>query len=175
MNRSIQILVILCIFCLLVDSPALGSDTAQKKPWKGKLADGTEITVSDLHIILEKHKKWLNSKGEEGEVADLNEADLSNAQQVLFPLLGLAVIYQCWIGARCLPYLNTVVLLFDDGIEVLHKNESTEYQWMELDVVEYSFATTTKIAKKDGSTIAYLSDGIPNLALMVGMISGNND
>ena len=78
MNRSIQILLILCIIGLIVVSHALGVDKAPKEPWKGKLSDGTEITESELNAIIKKHEKWLKSERREGERADLSKADLRN-------------------------------------------------------------------------------------------------
>ena len=79
MNRSFQIFVILCVFCILLVSRAFGMDESQKKTWKGKLRDGTEITEKELRTILERHQKWLNSERKEGERADLSEANLSSA------------------------------------------------------------------------------------------------
>mgnify|MGYP001549243066 CR=1 FL=1 len=95
------------------------------------------------------------------------EEDLSPVLQVVYPLLGLAVLYQCVIGFRCLRYLNTVIELHDTGIRVIRGDSSREYQWRELGVVEYGFATTNRIVAEDGSTVAYLSDGLPNLDILV--------
>ena len=72
MNRSIQILLILCTLGLVVTLSAHGVDKPPKEPWKGKFADGTEITEGELQIILEKHQKWLRSGKQEGERADLS-------------------------------------------------------------------------------------------------------
>lgn len=104
----------------------------------------------------------------------LLEDGLTIVQQVVFPLLGAAVLYQCYIGSRCLPYLNTVASLFNDGIEVRKGDVARHYKWNELDVVQFTFATTTQILTKDGSTVVYFSDGLPNLGLMTRMIASNN-
>lgn len=99
------------------------------------------------------------------------EPELTNAQQILFPVIGIAVIYQCYIGSKCLAYLNTMFILHDNGVDVLKKGSSIEYSWDELAVKEYSFASTTQITNQDGKTIAYFSDGLPNLKLLVNTIN----
>jgi hypothetical protein len=48
-----------------------------KKPWTGKLDDGRVITQADLNRILQAHALWLESKGREGQQANLSKADLS--------------------------------------------------------------------------------------------------
>jgi uncharacterized protein YjbI with pentapeptide repeats len=48
--------------------------------WTGTLKDGTEISEDGLSKILIKHKKWGDTKKEEGQLADLNGADLSGAR-----------------------------------------------------------------------------------------------
>ncbi len=53
--------------------------TETKKPWTGKLADGQEITQADLDRILQAHALWIESKGKEGQRANLSEAILSYA------------------------------------------------------------------------------------------------
>ena len=98
------------------------------------------------------------------------ETDLTDAQIILFPLLGLAVLYQCTIGFRCFKYLNSVLVLHDEGVDLHHRGKITEYSWNELSVKEYSFATTTQIKYKNGTTVAYLSDGLPNLKLLTDTI-----
>lgn len=98
------------------------------------------------------------------------EADLTDAQIILFPLLGVAVLYQCTIGFRCFSYLNSVLVLHDEGVDLHHKGKVTEYSWSELTFKEYSFATTTQIKCKNGNTVAYFSDGLPNLKLLTDTI-----
>jgi len=100
----------------------------------------------------------------------LLETDLTDAQIVLFPLLGLAVLYQCTIGFRCFKYLNSVLVLHDQGVDLHHKGKIIKYSWNELSVKSYSFATTTQIKCKNGTTVAYLSDGLPNLKLLTDTI-----
>ncbi len=101
--------------------------------------------------------------------------DLTTGQQWLLPVFGIFMVYTGWNNAQCFPYLNSVISLFDDGIAVLHKDKLTECAWNELEVIEYSVSRTTRIAKKDGSTIVHLSDGLPNLALMVNLIRQEDD
>jgi hypothetical protein len=79
MNRSIQLIAILYIFYIMLVSHTFAMEPVPKEPWKGKFKDGTEITEGELRIILEKHNKWLNSEGKDGERANLHRADLSNA------------------------------------------------------------------------------------------------
>jgi len=102
------------------------------------------------------------------------EPELTNTQKILSSILGVAVLYQCQIGARCLPYLNTIISLYDDGIDIYFKNQTNEYRWEDLTLVEYSFATTTQIKHKDGRTLAYLSEGLPNLDLLTSTINNEN-
>ncbi len=102
------------------------------------------------------------------------EEGLTSAQQIGFPLIGIAVLYQCYIGSRCLPHLNTVVALYDDGIEVQKGDSSKHYQWSELVVTEFPFATTTQILTRDGATVVCFSDGLANLDLMTHMIASDS-
>ncbi len=51
----------------------------EKKEWTGKLADGTVITENDLRSILEKHKRWFETGGQEGERDILKNANLQGA------------------------------------------------------------------------------------------------
>lgn len=98
------------------------------------------------------------------------ETDLTHAQLVLLPLFGLAVLYQCYFGFHCLPHLNTVVTILDDGVEVQKLNSSNQHLWPDLKVQTFLFATTTRIFTNDGSTLVYFSDSVPNLKLLVPMI-----
>lgn len=98
------------------------------------------------------------------------ETDLTDAQKILFPALGIAVLYQCTIGFRCFKYLNSILVLHDAGVDLHHNGRVTEYSWSELSVKEYSFATTTQIKCKNGTTVAYFSDGLPNLKLLTDTI-----
>ena len=93
--------------------------------------------------------------------------DVTLAHSYFFTPLGLAVLYQCYIGARCLPHLNTVVSLYEDGIDVERAGGTQRYPWYELQVRHFAFATTTGILTKDGNTVVYFSDGLPNLELLV--------
>jgi uncharacterized protein YjbI with pentapeptide repeats len=61
-------------FCLARAQETEEAET--KKPWTGKLAGGREITQDDLDQILQAHDLWLNSKGKEGQRADLEAANL---------------------------------------------------------------------------------------------------
>ena len=99
------------------------------------------------------------------------EPDLTPTQLAVSTVLGTAALYQCLIGARCLPYLNTIITLYDDGVDIHNNNHTDEFKWEELAIKEYSFATTTQIMHKDGRTLAYLSDGLPNLELMKNIIN----
>jgi len=99
------------------------------------------------------------------------EPDLTTTQLAVSTALGIAGLYQCLIGARCLPYLNTIITLYDDGVYIHYNNHTDEFKWEELIIKEYSFATTTQIKHKDGRTLAYLSDGLPNLELMKNIIN----
>jgi len=94
------------------------------------------------------------------------EPDLTATQLAVSTALGTAGLYQCLIGARCLPYLNTVITLYDDSVDIHDHNHIDTFKWEELVIKEYSFAATTQIRHKDGRTLAYLSDGLPNLELM---------
>jgi uncharacterized protein YjbI with pentapeptide repeats len=49
----------------------------QNDIWIGHFYDGTRITVNDLYNILDKHKKYLLTQGAEGQIANLDGADLS--------------------------------------------------------------------------------------------------
>lgn len=99
------------------------------------------------------------------------EPDLTATQLAVSSALGIAGLYQCLIGARCLPYLNTTITLYDDGVDIHYNNHTDAFKWEELMIKEYSFAGTTQIKHKDGRTLAYLSDGLPNLELMKNIIS----
>lgn len=44
--------------------------------WKGVLAGGKSITCKELQIILEDHKKWLETDGKQGKKASFREAVL---------------------------------------------------------------------------------------------------
>jgi hypothetical protein len=95
------------------------------------------------------------------------EVNLTDAQIVLFPIMGIAVFYQCTIGFRCFKYFGTVLVLHDKGVDSYKKGKVEEYTWDNLEVKEYAFATTTQIKCKSGQTVAYFSDGLPNLKLLV--------
>ena len=60
-------------------SPPLWREEPTKKPWAGKLSDGTVIREEDLKRILGERKKWVESKGKEGRKANLSNATLSKA------------------------------------------------------------------------------------------------
>ena len=98
------------------------------------------------------------------------ETDLTDTQIILFPIMGIAVLYQCLIGFRCFKYFNTVLVLHDSGVDSYKKDKVVEYAWSDLEVKEYSFATTTHIKCKNGKTVGYFSDGLPNLKLLVSII-----
>ena len=101
----------------------------------------------------------------------LLEDDPTTFQTYFLPPVGIAVLYQCFVGARCLPHLNTVASIFDDGVEVVRHGRGETYEWRELEVTEFALASTTGILKKDGSPIVYFSDSLPNLGLLVYMIN----
>ncbi|MEP2653033.1 MAG: hypothetical protein ABJH06_13685, partial [Paraglaciecola sp.] len=98
------------------------------------------------------------------------ETDLTDAQVVLFPIMGIAVFYQCTIGFRCFKYFSTVLVLHDKGVDFHKKGQVQEFIWSDLEVKSYAFATTTQIKCKNGKTVAYFSDGLPNLKLLVDTI-----
>ena len=80
MRRTKLIIYILSItlvgILLLSTVSSNGQEGQKKEPWKGKLADGTEISEGDLSKILEEHKKWLETDGKEGQRADLSWSNL---------------------------------------------------------------------------------------------------
>ena len=80
--------------------------------------------------------------------------------------MGIAVLYQCTIGFRCFKYFSTVLVLHDTGVDSYNKGVVEEFTWSDLEVKSYSFATTTQIKCKDGKTVGYFSDGLPNLKLL---------
>ena len=94
MKRSGQILVVFYSLNLFIASHVFGVDKVPGEPWMGKLADGTEITESDLNEIIKKHEKWLNSEGTEGEKADLSKADIRNANIKSYSNLEGAKVYE---------------------------------------------------------------------------------
>ena len=98
------------------------------------------------------------------------ETDLTDAQRFLFPPLSLVMLYQCFIGFKCLRYLGAVLVIHDEGVGVYHKSKSKEYLWSDLIVKDHAFATTTAVITKSGKTIGYFSHGLPNLALLVDII-----
>ncbi|MGR3174845.1 MAG: pentapeptide repeat-containing protein [Candidatus Scalindua sp.] len=59
---------------------ASGQEKQKKDAWKGKLGNGTTITMENLSEIQEQHIKWLKTKGEKGLRADLTRADLSGVK-----------------------------------------------------------------------------------------------
>lgn len=98
------------------------------------------------------------------------EAGLTNEQNIFFPLVSCAVFYQCFFGLKYFRYLSMIVVLHDDGIDVYHNGTTKEYLWKELEVKEYSFATTTQIKHQNGQTIAYFVDRLPNLKVLTEII-----
>ncbi len=95
------------------------------------------------------------------------ETGLTDTQIILFPIMGIATLYQCTIGFRCFKYFSTVLVLHDTGVDSYTNGRVKEYTWSNLEVKEYAFATTTQIKCKNGETVAYFSDGLPNLKLLV--------
>ncbi len=93
---------------------------------------------------------------------------------MLFPLLGLAVLYQCFIGFRCFKFLNSSLLLHDHGIDLYHQGKVVEFKWEDLVIKNYAFATATQIKTKNGETVAYFSDGLPNLSLLEESVVNRN-
>ncbi|MCL1127797.1 hypothetical protein [Shewanella surugensis] len=66
------------------------------------------------------------------------ETDLTDAQIVLFPIMGVAVLYQCTIGFRCFKYFSTTLVLHDTGVNSYTKGIVEEYLWTDLEVKSYS-------------------------------------
>ncbi len=94
------------------------------------------------------------------------EPGLNTSQYVISTLLGIAVLYQLSIGARCLFSLKTTIQIYDSGIELNVNNNKANYLWGDLDISEYAFATTTLLKTRKGQPLAYLSQGVPNLKLL---------
>ena len=94
------------------------------------------------------------------------EPELNATQLVASAGIGVACLYQCVIGFRCFSHLNTVFVLHDSGLDLYKKELVSELKWGDLEYKEYTFATTTHVYKKSGETVAYLSEGLPNLELL---------
>ena len=78
--------------------------------WQGKLRDGTTITKEDLSIILENHKKWVETQKKEGRWADLSGADLSGADlsgaNLTFAKFAQADLTKSQLKNTLLPWVN---------------------------------------------------------------------
>ncbi len=80
MRRIIPILALFLALVLAVQvSPVFGQDEQTKKPWAGKKSDGTVITQEDLKKIIGENEKWVESKREKGNKANLSGANLIEA------------------------------------------------------------------------------------------------
>ena len=79
MDRATQFAVIIFTIVLLNSSFAIGQNEPPKKPWTGKLRDGTEITDKDLWKIIHEHYIWMVSSKKKGKKADLSGAILNDA------------------------------------------------------------------------------------------------
>lgn len=109
---------------------------------------------------------WMSSR-------PLFEEELSFAQQMLFPIMGIAVLYQCYIGTKCYKSFSTVITLNEYGIKVNSNGESKDYYWKSLMVEHYAFATTILVKHMNGEPVGYFSEGLENLDLLVNAIEKN--
>ena len=87
----------------------------------------------------------------------------------------MAVLYQCSVGIRCVPYFSTVLDLHDSGVTVYHADEWLEYEWEDLYVQNYAFATTYLIKSKDHKDPGYFSHGLPNVERLIKMIGAETE
>ncbi len=102
------------------------------------------------------------------------DTGLTDAQNIVLPIVGIAILYQCMISFRCFKYLNSSLLLHDKGVDLCHRGKVIEYKWGDLTIKHYTFATTTQIKTKGGETVAYFSDGLPNLSVLEENIANRN-
>jgi hypothetical protein len=59
--------------------PVAVQEKKEESTWTGKPSDGTPLSREGLLAIIQKHRKWLDSAGQEGTRANLSGANLSMA------------------------------------------------------------------------------------------------
>ena len=73
-------LFITIFIIFIVVSPAFALEQKREKAWTGTIQGENKIkkTINEVDLagILEEHKRWLDSSGKKGKMADLREADL---------------------------------------------------------------------------------------------------
>lgn len=94
-------------------------------------------------------------------------------KQVFFLAMGIAVIYQCYIGSKCIGSFTTVITIDDTGIDVNKNGNTNSYPYDSLQVEYYSFATTIHLKHKSGESIGYFSDSLDNVGLLTNMVENN--
>lgn len=102
------------------------------------------------------------------------EEEATIIKQVFFFVIGVAVLYQCYIGSKCIGSFNTVITIYENGIDVSKKGSTNSYSWDSLLVEHYSFATTIHLKLKSGESIGYFSDSLENIGLLINAVEYKN-
>ena len=89
---------------------------------------------------------------------------LSHGLTALVPLLmAAAVLYLTVFGYRCFNSMSVRIQLHDDTIELSRDGQIRSYNYSELTLKKYEFAKTRHLQSRDGISLAWLSDSIPNI------------
>ncbi len=90
--------------------------------------------------------------------------------------VGLFCLYHTYSGVRALFYSNLVIVVFEEGIDVIVGDEiMREYDWPELTMKQSSIIGGPRILyRSDGEVIAYFEGSLPNVFLLGEIIKEKN-
>jgi hypothetical protein len=103
------------------------------------------------------------------------EEGIGTGQFVVWLALGAALLYQCAVGWRVLPYLRVQILVSDVGLEVVSGIDRRKLSWSDLGLPkEYPFATTTRLRLRSGETLLWAFDNMKHLNVLKDLLTELN-
>ena len=104
------------------------------------------------------------------------EGGLGMGQFLVGAVFGAAVLYQCAIGSRALPYLRVRMTASERGLEVVSGGARRTFFWSEFALPkDYTFAGTTRLSLRTGEVIIYAFDNMKNLGIIKALIGEQHD
>lgn len=104
------------------------------------------------------------------------ESGIGTKQFLSGAALGAAVLYQCAIGWRALPYMRVRMTASVRGLEIVSGNVRRTVAWSELALPkDYTFAGTTRLSLRSGEDIIFAFDNMKNVGIVKELIRGHHD
>jgi signal recognition particle subunit SRP54 len=154
----------------LIEQAEQAFDEDQKEKMTAKLMGGEQFTLEDFLDQLIAVRRM-------GPIANiLGMMPGMGQMKDQLAALGAAVLYQCVIGWRALPFLRVRIVASPKGLEISSGKARRMIAWREFALPkDYTFATATCLSLRNGEDVIYAFDNMKNIDVVKEAIRQHHD